>query len=180
MKFINYKKYQGDLLDSLDMENLLGRLADYFLQSGFPSDIYSSEYGNENSLDQLRQAILQALQDGDLFPPEKLQEMIDKFQQMSAEQLQQLADRLIERLEQEGYISISDPPPGRSDQPARGAGNRGPEGNAKFELTDKSLDFLGFKTLKDLLGSLGKSSFGRHDTRDLSTGIEASGSSKPS
>ena len=95
MKFINYKKYQGDLLDSLDMENLLGRLADYFLQSGFPSDIYSSEYGNENSLDQLRQAILQALQDGDLFPPEKLQEMIDKFQQMSSEQLQQLADRLI-------------------------------------------------------------------------------------
>jgi Ca-activated chloride channel family protein len=32
--------------------------------------------------------------------------------------------------------------------------------------------------LKDLLGSLGKSSFGRHDTRDLATGIEASGSSK--
>ena len=48
----------------------------------------------------------------------------------------------------------------------------------KFEVTDKSLDFLGFKTLKDLLGSLGKSSFGRHDTRDLATGIEASGSSK--
>jgi len=40
------------------------------------------------------------------------------------------------------------------------------------------LDFLGFKTLKDLLGSLGKSSFGRHDTRDLATGIESSGSSK--
>ena len=48
---------------------------------------------------------------------------------------------------------------------------------AKFEITDKSLDFLGFKSLRDLLGSLGKSSFGRHDTRDLATGIEASGSS---
>src|SRR5206468_103900 len=49
---------------------------------------------------------------------------------------------------------------------------------ARFEITDKSLDFLGYKTLRDLLGSLGKSSFGRHDTRDLATGIEASGASR--
>ena len=55
----------------------------------------------------------------------------------------------------------------------------GPDAKVKFEVTDKSLDFLGFKTLKDLLGSLGKSSFGRHDTRDLATGIETSGSTKP-
>src|SRR6202043_4038391 len=37
----------------------------------------------------------------------------------------------------------------------------------------------GFKTLKDLLGSLGKSSFGAHDTRDLATGGETSGAAKP-
>src|SRR5437773_12102596 len=49
---------------------------------------------------------------------------------------------------------------------------------SRFEITDKSLDFLGFKTLRDLLGALGKSSFGRHDTRDLATGIEASGASR--
>src|SRR6185436_7658963 len=61
--------------------------------------------------------------------------------------------------------------------PSGGPGNR-PDSKVKFEVTDKSLDFLGFKTLKDLLGSLGKSSFGRHDTRDLATGIESSGSSK--
>ena len=54
----------------------------------------------------------------------------------------------------------------------------GPEGRAKFELTDKAIDFLGFKTLKDLMGSLGKSSFGRHDTRELATGVEADGSSR--
>ena len=33
--------------------------------------------------------------------------------------------------------------------------------------------------MRDLLGSLGKSNFGRHDTRDLATGIEASGATKP-
>ena len=45
-------------------------------------------------------------------------------------------------------------------------------------MTDKAIDFLGYKALRDLLGSLGKSSFGRHDTRDLATGIEASGETK--
>jgi Ca-activated chloride channel family protein len=48
----------------------------------------------------------------------------------------------------------------------------------RFEITDKSLDFLGYKALRDLLGSLGKSSLGRHDTREMATGIEASGASK--
>ena len=54
-----------------------------------------------------------------------------------------------------------------------------PEGNVKFELTDKSIDFLGFKTLRDLLAGLGKSSFGHHETRELATGVEVTGSSKP-
>ena len=66
----------------------------------------------------------------------------------------------------------------KTDQPATSGAGNGPEGKVRFEVTDKSLDFLGFKTLKDLLGSLGKSSFGRHDTRDLATGIESSGSSR--
>ena len=48
----------------------------------------------------------------------------------------------------------------------------------EVQITDKSIDFLGYKTLKDLLGSLGRSSFGAHDTRDMATGVEASGASK--
>ena len=49
----------------------------------------------------------------------------------------------------------------------------------QFNLTDKGIDFLGYKTLRNLLGSLGKSSFGSHDTPYLATGIEADGWSKP-
>src|SRR3990172_2026252 len=181
MKFINYKKYQGDDWDSLEMEELLNRLADFLLQSGFPSPYYFSEMEGERTFDQLRQAVLEALRAGDLFPDDKMQEMLEKLRQMSSEELEQLAERLIERLEQEGYVTITEPPDPsqRRDQHNPGAGNWGPEGQVRFELTDKSLDFLGFKTLKDLLGSLGKSSFGRHDTRDLATGIETSGASKP-
>jgi Ca-activated chloride channel family protein len=75
----------------------------------------------------------------------------------------------------EGQIGMEEQP-----EPSTGGGpGQGKESQVKFELTDKSLDFLGFKTLKDLLGSLGKSSFGRHDTRDLATGIETSGCARP-
>ena len=69
---------------------------------------------------------------------------------------------------------------GRQDPNQQSTGGQAgmAEGQVRFEVTDKSLDFLGFKTLRDLLGSLGKSSFGRHDTRHFATGIEASGASK--
>jgi len=179
MKYIRYKKYEGDDWDSLDMESLLDRLADFLLQSGFNSDYYRfSEMDGERTMEALRQAILDALQDGSMFSDERLKEMLEKLQSMTPEQREQLADRLIERLEQEGYVSITDAPEQSQMQQQRGRGTSGPEVHAKFELTDKSLDFLGFKTLKDLLGSLGKSSFGRHDTRDLATGVEASGAAK--
>src|SRR6266498_727711 len=77
----------------------------------------------------------------------------------------------------EGYLSMSEGQP--FQDPTQGRGGFGPAGPPiKFELTEKGVDFLGYKTLRDLLGSLGKSSFGRHDTRDLATGIESSGPSK--
>ena len=69
-------------------------------------------------------------------------------------------------------------PEGAQTQPGVGQ-QSGQQGQVKFELTDKALDFLGYKTLKDLLGSLGKSSFGRHDTRDMATGVESHGATKP-
>ena len=46
---------------------------------------------------------------------------------------------------------------------SQGGGGWGPAGRpVRFELTQKGVDFLGYRTLRDLLGSLGKSSFGRH------------------
>ena len=181
MKFVTYKKFKGGDWDSVEMEDLLSRLADFLLQSGYQSQSHNFyEMDGDRTLDQLRQAILNALMEGDLFQEDQSQEMMERLQNMSPEQREQMVNQLIERMEQEGYVSITEPPePSQQQrQPRRGEGGLGPESRAKFELTDKSLDFLGFKTLKDLLGSLGKSSFGRHDTRDLATGIESSGTSK--
>jgi Ca-activated chloride channel family protein len=157
------------------MEELLGALSDYLLQSGFHD--YLSYYdlpNGEHTLEDLRRAIEQALLDSDLLSDE----VREQLQQMQAEgSLDSLIEQLIERMQQEDYISIDQP-----HDPAKRSSVGGQVGEAqqqaRFEITDKSLDFLGYKTLRDLLGSLGKSSFGRHDTRDMATGIEASGASR--
>ncbi len=95
--------------------------------------------------------------------------MMERLRSLSPEQMDQLLGPLVQKLVDEGHICRSRSPTTAS--PGRAAGDA--DRKVKFEVTDKSLDFLGFKTLKDLLGSLGKSSFGAHDTRDLATGIES-------
>jgi Ca-activated chloride channel family protein len=174
MRRIRYSKYVPDPAGEMSMEDLLSALSDYLLQSGFQNYMFYEMPEGEQSLDALRRAIEQALLDSDLFD----EEMRERLQQMQMEGgLEELIEKLIERMEQEDFISIEDPPD--PSRPSSGGGQTGEGQQAKFEITDKSLDFLGYKALRDLLGSLGKSSFGRHDTRDMATGIEASGASKP-
>ncbi len=173
MKRIRYSKYVPDPAGEMSMEDLLDALSDYLLQSGFQDSMWYEMPQGEHTLEDLRQAIENALLNGEMFD-ENLREQIE--QMMADGQLEELVEQLIERMQQEDYISIDQP-----HDPSRGpsvGGQTGEAQQAKFEITDKSLDFLGFKSLRDLLGSLGKSNFGRHDTRDLATGIEASGSSK--
>src|SRR5260370_32047119 len=103
-----------------------------------------------------------------------LQQLLENAQDYESSKLRELMDKLLERLAEEGYITVQPPNPRPANQAETRPGQlSGQEGQAKFEITDKALDFLGFKTLKDLLASLGKSSFGRHDTRELATGIES-------
>jgi Ca-activated chloride channel family protein len=172
MKWINYSRYTGEDF-GIDADDLLQALADFLLQSGFQDPYMPGGEWEEHTLENLKQAILQALESGKLFPQDALQEMMERLRNLSPEQMDRLLDNLIQKMVNEGQISIEQP-----GDPSSGSAGAGPDTKVKFEVTDKSLDFLGFKTLKDLLGSLGRSSFGRHDTRDLSTGIESDGSSK--
>ncbi|HEX3940808.1 MAG TPA: hypothetical protein VHX11_04930, partial [Acidobacteriaceae bacterium] len=179
MKHIRYTKYTGGLESEIDMEDLLQALSEYLLDSGF-QDPFSrfAELQGEQTLENLREAIRQALEAGDLFDGD-LQKRIDELMESGEPgQLDQLIDQLIERMERENYVSIDGPPGPARLEPGAGRASA-PAGPVRFEVTDKSLDFLGFKTLRDLLGSLGKSNYGRHDTRHWATGIEASGASKP-
>jgi len=171
---IKYSKYTGEDF-GIGAEDLLQALSDFLLQSGFNTQYMPFSEWNEHTLEDLKKAIQQALEQGDLFDNEHMREMMDRLQNLTPEQMQKLLDNLVQKMVDEGQIAIEQQ--GSEPQGAPGVGD-GPDSKVRFEVTDKSLDFLGFKTLKDLLGSLGKSSFGRHDTRDLATGIEASGSSK--
>jgi Ca-activated chloride channel family protein len=173
MKRIRYSKYVPDPAGEMSMEDLLSALSDYLLQSGFQDSMWYELPQGEQTLDELKSAIEQALLNGEMFD-ENLREQIEQMQMEG--QLDELIEKLIERMQQEDYISIDQPDQTRPSSVGGQTGDA--QQQAKFEITDKSLDFLGFKSLRNLLGSLGKSSFGRHDTRDLATGIEASGSSR--
>jgi len=173
MRRVSYSKFSEEDL-GIELEDLLRALSDYLLGSGFQDPYMQFSELSQHTLEDLRKALERALQAGDLFSPEQLEEMRQRLEQMSAEQREQLIQRLIEKLEEGGYINMDSPPADSSTGP----GGEGDENQMHFEVTDKAIDFLGFKTLKDLLGSLGKSSFGAHDTRDLSTGIDASGGAK--
>jgi len=183
-KFIRYTKYTGEPADGVDLQELVKRLSDFFLQSGFESQFYGlSEMDPEKSMEALRQAIQRALEEGDLLPGQDLKDLLDGTPEQMDAKMKELIDQLIDRLMEEGYITGNPQvtaPPDRTPRGQIGRGReRDRENEPRFEITDKTIDFLGFKTLKDLMGSLGKSSFGRHDTRDLATGVESGGISRP-
>ena len=169
MGFVRYHRYIGELWQDLNLEDLVDELSEFLLQSGFGQD---GEEWNEDSLQALHDAIMDALMRRGMLSEEDLQKLMS-----DQESLDEFLEKTVERLVREGYLRASEAQP--FDDPTARGGGHGPEGPPiKFELTEKAVDFLGFRALRDLLGSLGKASFGRHDTRDLATGIEASGPSK--
>ncbi|HUB18284.1 MAG TPA: VWA domain-containing protein [Acidobacteriaceae bacterium] len=173
MKSVRYTKFTGDLASEMSMEDLLKALSDYLLDSGFQNP-FAEFQDLDQTMEDLREALRRALEQGDAFD-ESIQQKIDE---MAAEgKLDELIDKLINRLERENYISATSPQ--QQGQVTQQAGQMGQAQDARFEVTDKSLDFLGYRTLRDLLGSLGKSNFGRHDTRHWATGVETSGGSQP-
>jgi Ca-activated chloride channel family protein len=173
MKSIRYSKYTGDDL-GLSPEDLMKALSDFFLESGFQNQFYGFSEMNQHSLEDLKRALQHALEQSDLFDPEQAERIQKALENMAPEEVDQLVNRLVQKLIDEGYITMEQPDPNQTGQGGEGDS----EQKLKVEVTDKSIDFLGFKTLKDLLGSLGKSSFGAHDTRDLATGVETSGGAK--
>ncbi len=170
MAFVRYHRYIGELWQDLDLEDLVGELSDFLLQSGFGME--SGEL-DQDSLGQLYDAIMEALMRRGLLSDEDLEKLLD-----DKDSLEQFLQKVVERMVREGYLKTTEGQP-FYDPTEGGGGGYGPPGAPiRFELTEKGIDFLGYKTLKDLLGSLGKSSFGRHDTRDMATGVESSGPSK--
>jgi len=187
MRSHTYTRFSPEMADAVDLQSLLGKLADFLLQSGFAGGQQYDPWGDfegeaDRSLEALKQAILDALIESGQFTPELLEALRGDGSEDSEEKLAKLLDDLVQRLAAEGYLNVDAPP----QVPAGYQHVTGPGGLAQaasksvqFNLTDKAIDFLGYKSLRSILGSLGKSSFGSHDTPYLATGIEADGWSKP-
>ncbi len=179
MATIRYSKWTGIPWGDVSVEDLLEELADYFLQSGFYSPHYAPEEGR--SLEELYAAILQSLVQKGHVDVQDFERWLESTEYQEQSEISELLKHLLHRLIEEGYITLQRPGRAEDDLDIRGyVGGFGPEtDNVRFEITNKALDFLGYKTLKDLLSGLGKSDFGRHDTQELSTGIEAALPPKP-
>ena len=187
MRFTRYSKFNGLDVYGINLGDLMDALSDSLLDSGYDDDYYWTRQTSprDTSIDALRRALLEALMDKGLLSQHQIQQMLDENEgKYEGSQLQEMLNQLIERLVEEGYLNLREEPP--AAEPRREMKGHG-EGrieeplprNIKFEVTEKGLDFLGYKTLRNLLGSLGKSSMGRHDTSHLATGIEAEAASKP-
>jgi len=168
MKRVRYTKFTGDLSSSFGLEDLMQALSDFLLDSGF-NDPYSrfQEFNGDQTMENLREAIRQALESGEIFD----EEAQEKFEALSEDQVEELIDQIIQKMQEQNFINAERPEEGQGEQ---GDGN----GEARFEVTDKGMDFLGYKALRELLGPLGKSNLGRHDTRHEAAGVETNGSSK--
>ncbi len=181
MKFTRYSKFNGLDVSSLNLGELMEALSDELLQSGYNEDYYWTRERSQidDSLDALRRALLQALVDQDLLDENRIRQMLEENEgRYKGSQLEEMLNQLIERLVEEGYLKLREEQQERTRN-GQGSAGEGPTRDVKFEVTEKGLDFLGYKTLRNLLGSTGKSSLGRHDTLNLATGVEAESASKP-
>ena len=186
MKFIRYSKFKGFDVNSLNLGDLMQSLSDSLLDSGYNDDYYWSRQRNEtdDSLDALREALLNALLEQEILSPQDVEQMLAENEgKFKGSLLEELINQLIERLVEEGYLNLQEVEQPQAQQQNQNGEGRGEIGQAsqrdiRFQVTEKGLDFLGYKTLQKLLGSVGKSSIGRHDTPHLDTGIEASAASK--
>jgi Ca-activated chloride channel family protein len=168
MKRVRYTKFTGDLSSSFGLEDLMRALSDFLLDSGFNDPMSRfQEFDGDQTMENLREAIRQALGSGELFDDEAQ----EKYESLSEEQVEELIDQIIQKMQEQNYINAESPEEGQGQQ---GDG----DGDARFEVTDKGMDFLGYRALRELLGPLGKSNLGRHDTRHEASGVETNGSSK--
>ncbi len=193
MRFTTYAKYKGSWFDALNLEALLEHLSDFLLDGGFAGGPHFHPYwgwsGDEetNSTESLKGALLEALVESGQLTPEMLEELRGEGggdEEIRA-RIAKLLDDLVERLVEEGYLRLDGEEEGLGGGPVE-MDEKGTVDEAKaasrtvdFELTRKGMDFLGYRALRNLLGALGKSAAGSHDTPHLATGVEATAASRP-
>ncbi len=126
MKY-RYTKYTGDELDDLDLEDLVAKLSDLLLSSGFANP-YATDEG-ERTMQALHDAILDALFNGGVLPEETIERLLgdpaDGDQADARSTLEELIQQIIERMADQGYITM---PPNLEASASAGRGAAAPAG----------------------------------------------------
>lgn len=176
MPATRFSRYEATL-DDLDMAELMRMIQSRLLSSGFERDPWDPDPDAGSTLQDLYDAIAEALVNEDLIPEDMLKAAMEADDWMDSE-LGEAVRELARRLEKEGYLRAEEGEGPNGTAPGAGQG-RESAGKARFELTDKSIDFLGYRTLRDVLGAGGTGSLGAHETRTRTAGVEAVGESRP-
>ena len=192
MRFTTYTRYRKGWLDALNLQALMEMLSEFLLDGGFAGGPHFHPYWgwsgveDTSSLDALKQALLRALVESGQLTPEMIEELRGEgpgnpeVQQEIAELLDEIVNKMVE----EGYITLDGKPSGMGGATGEvdGGGHvddaRAAASHVHFNLTRQGLDFLGYRALRNLLGSLGRSSIGAHETRVQATGVEADAGSR--
>src|SRR5258708_34063256 len=120
MRRVHDSRYVGHDF-GISAADLLRALSGFFLESGFQSQYMGFSELNQHTLEQLKEAIQRALEYGKIFDDERSREMQRMIEQMSPEQIDKLLEQLVQKLAEEGYVNLDQPP---ADQPdAAGQGN---------------------------------------------------------
>ena len=181
MPTTRYSRYEATL-DDLAMSDLMKMIQDRLLDSGFNRNPWDPDPDYRQTMQDLYDAIAEALVNNELVSEEMVENAMNAEEWMDTE-LGEVVKELAQRLEQEGYLRPESGGDGENQQGTPGSqGGTGPDGEpgeARFELTNKAIDFLGYRTLKDVLGGAGRSSLGAHETNFQTTGITAEAESRP-
>jgi len=174
MKFTTYGKFTGIDVDAISLDDLMQALADFFLQSGFSGRRRAR--GVDDTVDGLREALMRLLMREGFLSEDELDALRGDDGEIAESVMRDLVDRLIERLIAEGYLTVEDLErlAEQMASSAPGEGTVEPKSNepVRFQVAQKGLDLLGHKALRELMGSIGRANLGRHDTNQLSTGVD--------
>ncbi len=193
MRFTTYAKYRKSRLDALNIERLLEMLSGFLLDGGFAGGPHFHPYWgwsglrDTSSLEALKQELLKALVQSGQLTREMLEELRGEGPGNPGvrKEIADLLDRIVREMVERGYVAL-DGQAGGTGGSAGEAGGEGDVGDAReaahrvnFNLTRRGLDFLGYRALRNLMSSLGRSGVGSHETREYATGVEADAGSNP-
>ncbi len=166
MRQVRYSRYEGPA-DDVDLEDLVRELRNHLLESGFNNSPWDPDPQAGRNLEDLLVAIAAALAAGGLVERELVDEAMDSDDWLES-RLGQLAQRLAERLAQAGYVRIGQGGDSGSDE----------AGELQFDLTAKTVDYLGSSALKEIMGLKSGRFSGAHRTRQSGAGVETTSASR--